>query len=153
MRKLINLLRLNRGRMEQDLDRELRYHLDRRAQDLMREGLSDSEAHRKAAIEFGGLAQVQEEVRDTWISHWFHDLARDIGYAARMLQQSPGFTAVAILSLALGIGANSTIFSAINALLLRPLPYPHEGRLMVVLNTSLRQAGRELRASTPSLRG
>ena len=132
MRKLANLLRRNRSRMEQDLDRELRYHLDRRVQDLVSSGLSDSEARRKAAIEIGGLAQVQEEVRDTWFWSWLHELARDVRYASRTLLGSPGFTVTAILSLALGIGANTAIFSILHALVLRSLPVADPQKLVVI---------------------
>src|SRR5712692_2147322 len=104
MRRLLNLLGLRRRRMEQDLDRELRYHLDRRVHDLIVSGVGESEARRQAAIEFGGVAQVQEEVRDAWFWRWLDDRGRDLQYAVRTLLRSPGFTATAVLSLALGIG-------------------------------------------------
>ena len=84
-----------RREREKNLDRELRYHLDRRAEDLMKSGMSAPEARRQAAIEFGGLAQVQEDVRDTWILRWLKDLARDTRYAGRTLLHTPGFTATA----------------------------------------------------------
>jgi predicted permease len=118
--------------MERDLERELRYHLDRRVEDLMNSGLSASEARRQGAIEFGGVAQVQEEVRYTWFWRWLHDLARDARYASRMLLRNPGFAATAILSLALGIGANTAIFSILHALVLRSLPVYEPQRLVVV---------------------
>jgi putative ABC transport system permease protein len=130
MRRLLNLLGFGRGRMEKDLARELRYHLDRRIEDLITSGLSESEARRRAAIEFGGVAQVEEEVRDTWVSRWFHDLARDVQYAGRTLRRNRGFTSVTLLSLALGIGANSATFGVFHAVLVRPLQYSHPDRLL-----------------------
>ena len=95
MWKFISRLQRKRQQIEQDLDRELRYHLDRREQDLIKSGLSGSEARRRAAIEFGGLAQAQEDVRDTRLPRWFQDLVRDIQYACRTLRKNLGFTSVA----------------------------------------------------------
>jgi len=117
-----NLWGRRRDRMERDLERELRDHVERRTADLVRSGLSLEEARRQAAIQFGGMASVQEDVRDTWAWQWLDNLARDVRFAARMLRQSPGFTATVMLSLALGIGANTAIFSVLHALVLRSLP-------------------------------
>jgi macrolide transport system ATP-binding/permease protein len=120
VRKLWNLIRGQR--LEHDLERELRYHLDRRIADLQASGLSDPEAHRQAALEFGGIAQVQEEVRDTWVWRWLPDLLRDLRFSRRILSAHPAFTATAVLSLALGIGANTAIFSFMDSILLKSLP-------------------------------
>jgi hypothetical protein len=92
MRKILNLLRGRRARLETDLDRELRYHFDRRVADLRAEGRREDEARKQAAIEMGGLEQVQEDVRETWTLRWLDDAARDARYAARSLARSPGFT-------------------------------------------------------------
>jgi putative ABC transport system permease protein len=132
MRKLMNLCRSRRRRMEHDLDRGLRYHLERRVDDLMKAGLSDSDAWRQAAVEFGGVAQVQEEVRDTWFWRWLQNVGRDMRYAVRVMSANPGFTVTAILSLALGIGANTAIFSILHALVLRSLPVSDPQRLVIV---------------------
>lgn len=83
MRKLWNMIHAQR--LEQDLDRELRYHLERRIADLQASGLSEPEAHRQAALEFGGVTQVQEEVRDAWVWRWLRDLLRDLRFSRRVL--------------------------------------------------------------------
>ena len=132
MGKILNLLRFRRQRLERDLERELRYHVERRVQDLSAAGLEESEARHQALIEFGGVAQVQEEVRDTWIWRRLADLLHDVRYAARVLLRSPGFTATAVVSLALGIGANTAMFSILDALVLRSLPVSDAERLVVV---------------------
>src|SRR5687768_15656330 len=131
MRKLINSL-FRRPKMDQDLDRELRYHLDRRFEVLLQSGLSESEARRQVAVEFGGVAQVREEVRETWFWQWLDNCTRDIRYSLRTLSRSPGFTATAMLSLALGIGANASIVSLVDQVLLRLLPVKEPERLVLL---------------------
>ncbi len=81
MAKILNLFRWRRDRLERDLERELRYHIDRRVDDMMKNGSSEAEARRQASIEFGGVAQVQEDVRDTWIWRWLDALMLDVRYA------------------------------------------------------------------------
>jgi predicted permease len=130
LRQLLNLLPWRRRRLERDLDRELRYHLDRRVDDLRRAGVSEADARRWAAHELGGIDRVQEEVRETWSWRGPDRLMRDVRYASRALARRPGFTATAVLSLALGIGANAAIFSLVDQLLLRPLPVPEAERLV-----------------------
>jgi predicted permease len=117
---------------EEDFEREIRYHLERRAEELRQSGLDEREARRQASIEFGGVAQAQEEARDVWTVRWLRDLGRDVRYAVRVLAASKGFTATALLSLALGIGANTAIFSILHALVLRSLPVADPDRLVVV---------------------
>jgi predicted permease len=132
MRKILNLLRGRRARLETDLDRELRYHFDRRAEDLRAEGRGEDDARRQAAIEMGGIEQVQEDVRETWTLRWLDDAARDARYAARSLARSPGFTITAVASLAIGIGASAAIFSLLDQVLLRLLPVREPERLVLV---------------------
>ncbi len=132
MRKLLNLLRGRRARLENDLDRELRYHFDRRVEDLRAQGRREDDARKQAAIEMGGIEQVQEDVRETWTLRWLDDAARDAGYAARSLARSPGFTITAVMSLAIGIGASAAIFSLLDQVLLRLLPVREPERLVLV---------------------
>lgn len=132
MNRLRNLCRRRRDRLERDLERELRYHLDRRVEDLIAEGLDEGEARRQARLELGGVPQVQEAVRDTWASRWLDAFARDLRLAMRMLRRRPGFTLGAGAILALTIGANVAVFSAVSSVLLRPLPYPDAERLVTI---------------------
>src|SRR5262245_63557956 len=119
----LNPFRSRRDRLERDLDRELRYHVDRRVEEMIKEGLSEPEARRQACLELGGVPQVQEAVRDTWISRWFDALGRDVRHAIRSLTRSWGFALGAGAVLALAIGASVAIFSVVSTVLLQPLPY------------------------------
>jgi predicted permease len=123
--------------MERDLERELGYHLDRRTSELLANGLTESEARRRAAIELGGMTQVQEEVRDTWSWRaWLEQLAADVRYACRTMRRNPALTLTSVASLALGIGANTAIFSLMNAILLRSLPVNDPASLTVLTSYS-----------------
>jgi hypothetical protein len=141
MARILNVLPWRRNRLEQDLGRELQYHIDRRVSDLRQSGLSDGEAQRQAAIEFGGVAQVEEEVRDTWVWRWLDDLARDVSYGLRMFRRSPVFTIVAILTLTLGIVANIAIFTIVSRVILRPLGYVAPEQLVSLTGQFMNQEG------------
>jgi len=121
-----------RKKLESDLDRELRYHLDRRIIDLERSGLPTEEARRQALLELGGVTQVQEEVRDIWLSRWLRDFVYDLRFSARSFFRSPSFTATTVLSLALGIGATTALYSLIDQIVLRALPVDHPERLVLI---------------------
>src|SRR6202167_638101 len=123
-----------RKAVETELDEELRFHFEQHVEKFLAAGLTREEATRRARLEFGGLDQVKEECRDARGTHFIETFLQDLRYGFRMLRKSPGFAAVAVLTLALGIGANTAIFSYVNAWIIKPLAYPHADRLMVLLS-------------------
>ena len=124
-------------RVEVDLDQEVYSHLEMLIAENIRAGMPPQEAQRAARIELGGIEQVKEQVREERIGNWLHSVVSDCRYGLRQLRKNPSFTLVAVLSLGLGIGANSTMFSVMNALLYRALPYDHAERLVAIWETPL----------------
>jgi predicted permease len=123
---------LRRSRNEKEMDAELRAHVDMYAEDLARNGVPRDEALRRARIEFGGIEGRKEECREVNGVNHLERLIQDVRYGLRLLRKNPGFAAIAALTLALGIGANTAIFSLINTVVLRPLPYKDANRLVTV---------------------
>src|ERR1051325_570636 len=116
---------------DQELDDELREHLERKTAEYMAQGMTQEEARRRARIALGGIEQTKEKCRDARRVNWIQGFVQDLRFAVRMQRKSPGFTAVAILTLALGIGGITAMFSPFDAVLIRPLPYADADHLEI----------------------
>src|SRR5216684_8586270 len=128
--QLVNWFR--RKKLETGLERELRYHLDRRITDLESSGLPTGEARRQALRELGGIAQIEEEVRDIWLTRWLRDFADDFRLSVRSFLRIPSFSITAVLSIVLGIGATTAIYSLVDQVLLHALPVRQPERLVLI---------------------
>ena len=129
-RRLSRLWR--RAAQESELDEEIRFHIDKQTEKNLAAGMSPEEARLDALRRFGGVERAKELARDEVRAAWLEDMGRDVRYAVRMLRNAPGFAAVSILTLGIGLGAATAVFSVVNSVLLRPLPYPDAERIVRV---------------------
>src|SRR6266404_3774272 len=134
LRSLFRVL-TRRREFEDGMSEELRFHIEQWTDDLVRSGMSRGKAARLIRMELGSPTNVKADCREAFGVHLFDELRRELTYAARFLRKTPGFTATALLTLAVCFGANLTIFAVIDSVLLRPLPFPEPGRLVTIFNT------------------
>ena len=127
---------------DREMDREMAFHIESLAREYVRSGMSEADAHRAARARFGDTRRLKERGHDVRIGHRLEDLARDVRQTARGLRKNPGFTTAVVLTLALGIGGNVAIFSLVDQLLLRPLPYPNGEKVVAVYESFLAGFGR-----------
>jgi len=133
----------SRGRLYSDLSDEIQEHLDEKIEELVANGMSREEATHAARREFGNVTLIKEDCRETWTFTWMETLWQDLCYAARTLAKTPGFVAVVVFSLALGIGANTAVFSALNTVMLQALPYQQPENLATIWSTQKTDPGSE----------
>jgi putative ABC transport system permease protein len=143
--RLASLFR--RGRCERELDVELRFHVDMLTEQNVRAGMPRFEAREAALRAFGAVDRIKEDVRDTWLSRLFETVTQDLRYGVRGVRRNPGFAAIVILTMALGIGANTAIFSVVYAVLLKPLPYKDPDHLVVLHQQRPRAGVQDMRFS------
>ncbi len=140
-----------KGEIDARMDDEMRAHVEMQTQANMEAGMNSMEARYEALRQFGGMESVKEECREGRGVRWMETLWRDLRFGARQLRKNPGFAAVAVLTLSLGIGANTAIFSFVNAILLRPLPYPEPERLVMVFENHPESGSHKDAAGAPVL--
>src|SRR5215469_846807 len=140
---------LRRRQFDADLEEEMRLHLELRQRDNLKSGMTEDDARATARRQFGNATYLKEESHIAWGWEWFEQLAQDVRYGLRMLRKSPGFTAIAVLTMALGIGATTAIFSVIDATLLNPLPYPHAEQLVKIEDDLPGVGARDVGMSVP----